>query len=130
MGGSSSKDDSSSAAALSELQAMGFGAHQAAVALEASGGDVVQAAELLLSQPAPAAPPPVQPARSDRAGPMWCAQRVGLARTGSAEERARRTAAEQQRRLIDEETTATSAELAAVERAIYRLESLESESSG
>ena len=131
MGGSSSKDDSSSAAALSELQAMGFGAHQAAVALEASGGDVVQAAELLLSQPPPpAAPPPVQPARSDRAGPMWCAQRVGLARTDSVEERARRTAAEQQRRLIDEETAATSAELAAVERAIYRLESLESESSG
>lgn len=75
MGGSGSKGaaagggggERASAAALSELQGMGFSRDQAAVALEATGGDVVQAAELLLSQQPPAAPPvrQAQPDRSD-----------------------------------------------------------------
>lgn len=63
-GGGAGRDD---AAALSELQGMGFGRDQAAVALEATAGNVVQAAELLLSQQPPAAPPPVrQQPQADR----------------------------------------------------------------
>ena len=81
MGGSGSKDaaaggggDRASAAALSELQGMGFGRDQAAVALEATAGDVVQATELLLSQQPPAAPP-VRQAQPDRSDAMAARER-------------------------------------------------------
>ena len=81
MGGSGSKDaagggggDRASAAALSELQGMGFGRDQAAVALEATAGDVVQATELLLSQQPPAAPP-VRQAQPDRSAAMAARER-------------------------------------------------------
>eukprot|EP01048_Picozoa_sp_COSAG05_P022447 COSAG05_NODE_4495_length_1489_cov_6.320863_1_plen_51_part_10 len=51
MGASASKENK---AKVAELVAMGFAEQPAVTALEASGGDVVQAAEMLLSQPPPA----------------------------------------------------------------------------
>ena len=59
MGASASKENK---AKVAELVAMGFAKQPAVTALEASGGDVVQAAEMLLSQPPPASTPAPAPA--------------------------------------------------------------------